>query len=227
MPRRYYPIFLDIEGFPCVVIGGGSVAEQKVRQALAAGAKVCVISPRLTHTLKKWAQEGRFEYKKRLYRRGNLRGARLAFAATNDSKIHAEILKEARGKYVWLNAVDDPEHCDFVVPSTVHRGNLTLAISTNGLSPALSKKIRKDLENQFGPEYEIFLQLLGTLRKRRLPEGADGKIRSERLSALVNSPALDWIRKGDESSLDRMLKKLFGKGVTLEALGIQTTSNSL
>ncbi|MBI4208416.1 MAG: bifunctional precorrin-2 dehydrogenase/sirohydrochlorin ferrochelatase [Deltaproteobacteria bacterium] len=221
MPRRYYPIFLDIKGFPCVVIGGGAVAEQKVRQVLAAGAKVRVISPRLTPTLKEWARGKRFEYKKRLYRRGDLRGARLTFAATNHPRTNARILKEARSQKVWLNAVDDPKNCDFVVPSMVHRGNLTVAISTNGLSPALSKKIRKDLENQFGPEYEIFLQLLGTLRKRPLPEGADGKIRSERLSALVNSSALHWIQKKDGISMNRLLRKLFGKEITLENLGIE------
>ncbi len=221
MPERYYPIFLNIEGFSCVVIGGGGVAERKVRQVVAAGAKVRVVSPRLTDALKTWVRQGRLQWWKRLYRRGDLRGARLVFAATNNPQVHAKILEEARKEGVWLNAVDDPQHCDFVVPSMVHRGNLTIAISTQGLSPALSKKIRKDLENQFGPEYEIFLQLLGTLRQRRLPKGRGQKIRSERLSALVNSPALDWIRKRDGLSLHRALGKLFEKGITLGDLGIE------
>lgn len=218
---RYYPIFLDIRGFRCIVIGGGSIAEQKVKQILRAGAKVRVVSPTLTETLQKWVREGEIQHEKRAYRKGDLRGARIVFAATNDPRANAKIWEEARAEGIWMNAVDDPLHCDFIVPSMVRRGNLTLAISTNGHSPALSRKIRQQLEGMFGEEYAIFLEILGAIRRQKLPQGADSKRRAECLRILVGSTILEAIRDRDKERVNEMLAQLYDKGVNLESLGVK------
>ena len=139
---EYYPIFMDIKGKPCVVIGGGRVAERKVLSLLNAGAKVCVVSPRLTDGIKKLVRERRVKVIKRAYKQGDIDSAFLAYSATDKREINREIFKEAKGKGILLNVVDVPDMCNFIVPSVVERGDLLIAISTSGKSPALAKRIR-------------------------------------------------------------------------------------
>jgi uroporphyrin-III C-methyltransferase/precorrin-2 dehydrogenase/sirohydrochlorin ferrochelatase len=168
MPFRY-PISLELEGRPCVVIGGGEVAEHKARALLAAGAKVAVIAAEFTEGLEAVGSRGRVELVRRSYSRGDLEDAFLAIAATDDKAVNAKIFQEAEERGVLLNAVDDIEHCHFAVPSIVRRADFVLAISTGGKAPALSKRLRMELSEQFGPEYGTLVDLLGEVRDKVLP----------------------------------------------------------
>src|SRR5512139_2259611 len=163
---KYYPMFLRVAGWRCLVVGGGQVAEQKVAALLKAEARVTVISPEATPTILQWASAHTIDYQPRCYRRGDVRGFRLAFAATGDEQIQQQLRREAREAGVLLNVVDRPERCDFIVPSVVEQGDLIVATSTSGASPALARRIRCELQESFGPEYAQALQLLRRLRQR-------------------------------------------------------------
>ena len=161
-----HPIFLDLSGQPVVVIGGGAVAERKVEALVAAGAGVTIVSPEVTDLIARRAAEGRARVQLRPYRRGDLAGCRLAYAATSDPGVNQAVRDEAREAGVWLNAVDRPVLCDFITPATVRRGHLTLAVSTNGRCPELAKRIREDLERAYGPEYAELADEMGEARDR-------------------------------------------------------------
>jgi precorrin-2 dehydrogenase/sirohydrochlorin ferrochelatase len=146
---QYYPIFLDLRAYPCLVIGGGTVAERKVQSLLQAHGQVTVISPTCTPQLRSWAVDRTITLYERPYCSGDLQGFSLVFAATSDETLHEKIAAEARGAGVLLNVVDRPALCSFIMPAVVSQGDLTLAISTGGASPALAKKIRQTLERHF------------------------------------------------------------------------------
>jgi len=160
----YYPIFLNIGGKKCVVVGGGQVALRKVRTLLKHGASVEVISPDPCSELSQLAESGEIRVLQRSYRAGDLQDAVIAIAATNDSNTNLEVVKEARRKGVLVNVVDDAECSNFIVPSYVRRGDVTIAISTGGRSPALGRKIRTRLEKDFGDEYASLALLIDEVR---------------------------------------------------------------
>lgn len=161
----FYPIFIEMKGRPVVVIGGGEVALQKVRGLIAVEAAITVVSPQLSPEMAELKQQGHFAHIEREYRPGDLSGYQMAFAATDDGAVNAEVYREAQERGVWLNAVDDPPHCDFIMPSIVRRGPLTVAISTGGLSPAMARKIREDLTDYFSDDYIALLELAGDVRQ--------------------------------------------------------------
>lgn len=166
----YYPIFLDIEGKKCVVVGGGQVALRKVRALLDHGARVEVISPDLCPGLGRMFKQGKVHAVRRDYAEGDLAGAVIVVAATNDNDLNAKVAEEARARGVLINAVDDPQHCDFIVPSHLRHGDVTIAISTGGRSPALARKIRTELEKDLAAKYAPLASLVGGVRselKRR------------------------------------------------------------
>lgn len=213
---RYYPIFLDIKRKPCVVIGGGNVAERKVVSLLDAGARVLVISPELTPALKKLASKKKIGYCPKSYEQGDLKGFFLAYSATNNSRVNKAVFKEAKGQAVLLNVVDVPELCNFIVPSVVDRGDLLIAISTSGKSPAMAKKIRQQLEKEFGKEHAVFLEIMGKIRDKlltpdRFNRGLTISKESDKnkrvFESIVNSPMLEWIRQGKRQKIDRFLKE--------------------
>jgi uroporphyrin-III C-methyltransferase/precorrin-2 dehydrogenase/sirohydrochlorin ferrochelatase len=161
-----HPIFIDLTGHPVIVVGGGTVAERKIETLVESGAQVTVVSPEVTGLIARWGEAGRITLHRRAYLSGDLRGFRLAYAATPDQQVNRAVRLEARAEGVWLNAVDEPDLCDFITPAIVRRGSLTIAVSTNGRCPALSRRIREDLERQFGPEYAEAVEQLGELRDR-------------------------------------------------------------
>ncbi len=161
----YYPIFIEMTGRPCAVVGGGVVAERKVEALLNAGAAVTVISPSLTGHIHSWVAAGKVRYIGREYRPGDLIGYEMAFVATNDRKINPVVAQEARERGVWVNAADDPPHCDFILPSVLQRGDLVVAVATGGSSPALSKSIREELESYFTEEYAELAQVAAEVRR--------------------------------------------------------------
>ena len=190
----YYPVFLDLEGRLCVVVGGGGVAERKVEALLTAGARVKVIAPEATSRIEGWAQEGLVELERRPYREGDLSGAWLVVAATDDPEVQKAVFEEAEKNRLFCNVVDKPERCSFIVPSVVRRGRLQLAISTSGASPAVARRIRERLEEEFGPEWEAYLELMARWRKEVLSRDLPEERRREILTRLAMAPIPEWIR---------------------------------
>jgi siroheme synthase-like protein len=185
----YYPVFLEMKDRPCVVVGGGTVAERKVEGLLAADAQVTVISPTLTPALAALKKEGRVRHVARPYREGDLEGYELAVAATDDGAPNAEVAAEGRRRRVWVNAVDDPPNCDFILPSVIRRGDIVIAASTGGASPALARRLREELEaflsEDYGPLAELLQDVRQELRSRGIvvdPEAwqraIDGRLRA-------------------------------------------------
>jgi precorrin-2 dehydrogenase/sirohydrochlorin ferrochelatase len=156
-----YPIFLDLSGRRCVVVGGGGVANRKARKLLQARARVVVISPAIGAELESVA----VEVHRRPYREGDLEGAYLAFAATNAREVNAAVAREAKERGVPVNVADSPSEGDFALPSTLRRGRLQVAISTGGASPTLARRIRGELEEAFGPEWAGIVEELDTARR--------------------------------------------------------------
>lgn len=218
---RYYPVFLDLQARPCLVVGGGEVAERKIHSLLQAGGQVTVISPTLTPQLQSWEEENRIVVRLRSYQTGDLHGFTLVFAATDDEALQQRIAAEAKEVGVLLNVVDRPALCSFIVPAMVSRGDLTVAISTSGASPALARHIRETLERQFGKEYALMLQLLARVRDRVAREVRSVDERQRLFTALVESPLLDYIRKRRVDQIDALLQQLVGPQYTCEALGVR------
>ena len=161
-----FPLFLDLAGRRCVVIGAGSVAEQKIRGLIAAGARLRVIAPHATPYLQRLARSKRILWQRREFAVGDLKGALLVVAATNSPATHAKIYREARRKNILCNVVDVPQECDFYYPAVVRRGSLQIAISTSGQSPALAQHLRRYLDSQLSPEYSAWVAALGRKRRR-------------------------------------------------------------
>lgn len=162
----FYPIMIDLHRRPCTVIGGGTVAERKVAALLAAGAHVKVVSPVLTPALQAWVAQGRITVVARSYEDGDLSGSFLAVSATDDMTVNRRASKEAAQHHILLNVVDNPPLCNFFMPAVVRRGPLVISVSTSGTSPVAAKKIKEQLEDMFGPEYGVFLMMLGKLREQ-------------------------------------------------------------
>lgn len=169
-----YPLFLDVTRRRCIVVGGGPIAEGKVTGLLAAGADVTVISPAVTDALAETVRAGRINHRRRAYREGDLAGAALAFAATGDVAVNAAVAAEGGRRGVWVNAADDPAHCDFILPSVLRRGALAIAVSTGGASPALARAVREELEHHLGDDYAALVDVAGEVRRA---------LRAERRSA--------------------------------------------
>lgn len=217
---KYYPINLNINDKRCLVVGGGEVAERKVEKLLSAGAKVVVVSSRLTPKLSKLSREGLIENIARNYRKGDLQGAVLAFGATNDPKVNRRILQEAREEGVLLNSVDDPQNCDFTIPSMISQGDLLISISTGDKSPALSQKIRQELEESFGEEYGTMLNLLSAVRERLLGMSSDSEKNKVKFKKLINSNLLELIKDRKIEQIDKLLQDILGKGYRLDELNL-------
>lgn len=162
---KLFPIFVKLENRLVVVVGGGSVAEGKIASLLAADARVWVISPCVTPMIATWAEQTKVVWLARGFKPGDLREAYLAIATTSVVSVNEAVFREAEELGIFCNAVDDMENCHFYFGSVVQRGDLQIAISTSGKSPALAQRLRKELELQFGPEYEMWLEWLGAARE--------------------------------------------------------------
>lgn len=217
---RHYPVFLDLSGQPCTVIGGGEVAERKVASLLEVGARVTVISPTLTSPLASLAETHEIMHHARPYRHGDLAGAALAFDGTDDESIHAEIAAEAAQARVWLNVVDRPRFCSFIVPAVLSRGPVSVAMSTAGTSPALARHLRRELEEVIGPEYGMAAMILGKLRALEPPLREGQEARAQVFTALVQSPLLAALRAQDARAVNSILEEIVGGGITLARLGL-------
>ncbi len=202
--RPYYPIFLNIRGRRCVVVGGGQVALRKVRTLLEHKANVELISPHLCSELNQLAGVGEISVLRRGYRAGDLQEAFIVIAATNDNDINLEIVAEARRTGVLVNVVDDAESSNFILPSYIRRGNVTIAISTAGRSPALARKIRTRLEKEFGEEYASLALLIDEVRTELKEQGI--KVDGNAWQKVLDLDLLcDMLRKGDNEKARAIL----------------------
>ena len=198
---QYFPISLDMNGRQCIVIGGGRVAARKIKSLLACGGKVTVISPDLTPELEELSLAGTLSWKKNSFQEGDLNGAFLVIAATDDPDVQKKVHEEAEHHNIMLNVADVPERCSFILPATVRRGDLTVSVSTAGKSPALAKKLRQALEKQFGHEYAVCLNIMGTLRPVVLGCNRSQKENEALFERILDSDMLAWIR---EKNWERM-----------------------
>ncbi|AOT72393.1 precorrin-2 dehydrogenase/sirohydrochlorin ferrochelatase family protein [Geosporobacter ferrireducens] len=183
--KKYYPIMVDLTGKNCTVVGGGKVAERKVISLLAYGPKVKIVSPVLTNSLKALVTEKQILWVPRQYQRGDLENSYLVYVATNDPEVNRLCYEEAQQWKIPINVVDTPHLCDFIVPASLQRGDLSIMVSTNGKSPMLSRKIREELEKLYGEDYTEFVRLLGELREKVLDEVEDAQKRREIFEAVV------------------------------------------
>ncbi len=165
-PVKLFPMFLKLSARPCLVVGAGTIAESKIASLLEAGGQVRVVAPEATPQVRSWAQSNTIEWDQRSFQAGDLEGMFLVVAATPSTELHERIFEQATRHGVLCNIVDEPPLCDFYYPSVVQRGALQIAISTAGQSPALAQRLRKQLEDQFGPEYEEWLAHLGEARDK-------------------------------------------------------------
>lgn len=213
---RYYPVSLDLRGKRCLVCGGGRVAVRKVHALRQHGAEVTVVSPTVTANLRDMAIRGDIRWEDRPYREGDLEGYFLVIAATDDEDVNARVSDEARHRGLLVNVVDDPGRSNFIVPAVARRGSLTLAVSTDGRSPALARRIREELERCYGAEYEAFVALLGSLREQAQREVADPARREALFREAVYSPCLEWLKAGREDlawqEMARLLAQAKGEG---------------
>jgi siroheme synthase-like protein len=170
-PRLYYPIFLNLKGKKCVVVGGGKVALRKIKTLLDCGADIRVISPRPHAEISRLFKNKAIRLVRGNYEPGDLRGAALSIAATHVKKINRKVAEEAKKNGILVNVVDDAELSDFIIPSFFRRGDLSVAVSTSGMSPALAKKVRAKLEKNIGIEYAYLLSLIAEIRSEVKKKG--------------------------------------------------------
>jgi len=190
-----FPAFLKLARRRCLVVGAGRVAEEKIAGLLRAEAAVSVVAPSATRRIRTWARAGEILWKARAFRSSDLAGLFLIVVATSSLQLHREIYKQAKRRGILCNVVDDPEHCDFYYGATVRRGSLQIAISTGGLSPALAQRIRKQLEQEFGSEYQDWLEEIGAIRKRLLAKPVSPARRKVLLHRLASETSLNRFRQ--------------------------------
>jgi precorrin-2 dehydrogenase/sirohydrochlorin ferrochelatase len=201
----YYPVFLDLSGRSCVIIGGGLIAEGKVRNLLDHTGSITLVSPTATPQLAEWAQQGKIVWRPRKYQPGDLVDAFLAIAATDDTEVNRTIAAEAEAQKVLLNVVDYTPLCVFIAPSVVKRGNVTVAISTGGASPALARKLRETLEGSEILDYAELAPLLSKARQEVKSQGL--QVSPDRWQQHINIDLIQMVREGLE---DEALVKLLG-----------------
>ena len=192
----YYPIFLDIEDRDVVIIGGGPVCERKAETMMKYGARVTVVAPEFTDQIAQWAKSGALEIRKKKYEPGDLDGASIVIASTDDEEVNTQVAEDCRKRKIPVNVVDVTHLCEFIVPAIVEQGSIQLAVSTGGKSPALARTLKEDLQKFVGPEYAEINDLLGTLRpsaKKVLPTDVD---RKRFFDGIIALGVVDMVRRG-------------------------------
>ena len=208
--NTYYPVYIELREQPCVVIGGGKIADGKVEGLLAAQANVTVISPDLTAHLRELVEEKKITYLARAYQPGDLTGAFMVICATDQAEINHQVWQEASANRQLVNVVDDTPRCNFIAPSILRKGDLTIAISTSGKAPALAVRLKERLQRELGPEYERFLELAGDLREPLARHIPDFETRKALWYELVDSEILDVLARGDESAARAIISRVVG-----------------
>jgi precorrin-2 dehydrogenase/sirohydrochlorin ferrochelatase len=201
--RGWYPVNIRIDDKSCVVVGGGTVAYQKVSGLLGIAGKVTVISPRICDQLAELYSSGEIEWIAKDYEEGEIEGFYLAITATDDPSVNRQVYLDGERLGIPVNSADDPENCRFILPSRVIRGSLVISISTGGRSPAMAAHLRRRLEEEFGPEWGVLTELLGEARDAIRSSGRSSEGMNEKWEAAISDEVLKLIRDG---SLDEARK---------------------
>ena len=207
----YYPVFIDVRDRRCVVIGGGNIGEEKVHKLLDCGAKVVVISPEVNEGVSNLVDNDRVSWVQQEYQPGDLKGAFIAIAATSENQVNRRIAREAQERNVLLNVVDVTHLCTFIAPSVTRRGDVAIAVSTGGASPALARKFREELSHAHLLEYADLTPLLAEARADLKRRGVT--VHPDHWQACINEELLDMVQAGrtEEAKETLMTSLLDGK----------------
>jgi siroheme synthase-like protein len=206
---KAYPVFFDLTRRPCVVIGGGAVAERKVAGLVEAGAAITVISPDLTARLRQYVSDGLIRYTARPYQSGDLAGFFLAFTTTGNSAVDTTIFAEGRAAGVLVNSADDPTRCDFFLPAVIRRGELALAVSTGGTSPALARVMREELQVMIGEDYALLGEIAAAVRRE--VRSSSRVLTGEQWTTALKEPTFrQYVRDGQREEAVARLRTVLG-----------------
>jgi precorrin-2 dehydrogenase/sirohydrochlorin ferrochelatase len=203
--KAYYPVYLDLTGRRCVVVGGGRVAERKVATLLKYGADVTVVAPKVTDGIEALVDDESVNVERRGYVRGDLTGAFVVICATDAEEVNRAVYAEAEEMGVLVNVVDVPSLCNFIVPSIVRRGGLQIAISTGGAAPAVAKRVRKRLQEEFGEEWGPYVALLGEVRALAMSAIDDDAERKAFFERVADSDLLARFTRGEAPTAEDVL----------------------
>ena len=220
--QHLFPVNLNLRDRKCLIVGGGRVAERKVRSLLQCEADIWIVSPELTDELVKLVQEDKITHINRHYKIEDLDDCFLVVSAVDDREVNSRVAHECFQRNIPINVVDDPVRCTFTVPSVLRRGPLCISVSTTGKSPLLARKIREQLEELFGVGYAEFLELMGEIRNRVLEDVPDGEKRRRIFECLIDSDILELMRKKiqdtgrkaqdvGQSDIDRLIDERIAK----------------
>jgi len=208
--NTYYPVYLELRDQPCIVVGGGKLAEEKVVGLLAVHAKVTLISGKITSHLQQLVDEEQVTYIPRSYQHGDLADAFMIICATNDSDLNQQVWDEASAAHKLVNVVDDIPHCNFIAPAIIRNGDLTVAISTSGRAPALAVRLKERWQKELGQEYGHFLELAGHLREPLAQHIPDFATRKKLWYEIVDSGILDVLAQGNEERAIEIISEKVG-----------------
>jgi siroheme synthase-like protein len=208
---RYYPIYLNLTDKLSIIVGGGTIAEGKVTSLLEADAKVVIIAPEVTPAVRELAESGRVTWEQRAYRDGDLEGAAIAISATDDPEVNHRVWDEANRRGILINVVDDVPYCNFIAPAIVRRGDITIAISTNGKMPALAAHMRREMDKSFGDEYLQLLEITTPMRVELNAKHLAYTTRQKLWRKLFEeTEVIDLVRQGDEEAARKLAREVLG-----------------
>ena len=205
---KYYPINLNLENKQCLVIGAGVVAERKIKRLLEYGVNVTVVSPNFSRGINMLAKKNRIRLIQRRVNLKDIRGKFLVISAAGERRVNSLVSKYCKESNILVNVVDSPSECNFILPSVVKRGNLTISISTEGISPALAKKIRQDLGEKFGTEYEKLLKIMKKIRPEALKKIKDDKKRKVFFEKAVKANVLNLLKENKQKEAKKRIERL-------------------
>lgn len=225
---KYYPVCLDINGRNCLVVGGGRVGTRKVKGLLQSGAIVTVVTIEVTHAIVNWEAEKKIRLIERAYMANDLLGHFMVIGATDNEALNRQIYEDAEKRNMLCNIADRPKACNFILPAVIRRGDLSIAISTAGKSPAFARYLRLKLEKEYGMEYASLLDLMGTIRKKLLAQEHAPEEHKPLFEALLSGGLLELIRESNPTEIDALLTRILGADYSLVRLdfSIQPTGES-
>ncbi len=227
---RPYPIMLNVQNRTSVVVGGGRVALRKTLGLLACGAKVVVIAPLLNEEMKELSKSGKIDWIEREFCESlldDITDPIMVFGTTDNRDVNVAIYQAATARKIPCNIADMPDLCTFIVPAVINQGDLLIAVSTGGASPALAKRIREELEKRFGPEYAEMTRLLGELRKDIIRQGKTSDENKRLFEALVDSSLLEALKTKDKDQVFEILASILPSDLNPESAFGKTSDNSL
>ncbi len=207
---NYYPVCLNIAGRSCLIVGGGRVAERKAGGLLECGAEVCVISPQLSPGLCLLYDQGIISWRQRGYESGDVRGAFLVMAATDDHEVQDMVVADCGRHNIPLNVADVPDKCNFILPALMRRGSLSIAVSTSGKSPALARELKERLRAEIGAEFELLNDMMGLLRAEVMGRGLEQKENEAVFKEILAVGPAVWIKEHNWPPIQAHLEKVLG-----------------